>query len=129
MYKILKIVSIKTILLISINCFAEFAPFDLDVTAGDESKKNSVPKKHDYEPVYGAPQVGSFFMIRFFQKVISPQSGPSCKFSPTCSAYGRQAVQKHRAFWGALLSGERILRCNPFTHAGEDKIPQKLFGQ
>lgn len=129
MYKIIKNALKIIILLISVNCFAEFAPVNSNVMVGDEALKSITHKKRSYEPVYGAPQTGAFFMIRFFQKILSPQSGPSCKFSPTCSAYGRQAVQKHGAFWGSLLSGERILRCNPFTHAGEDKIPQKLFGQ
>lgn len=130
MHKIFKLIFIKIILLVSVNCFAEFAPVSADVTAGDESIKNSMLRKHDHESVYGASQTGSFFMIRFFQKFISPQSGPSCKFSPTCSSYGRQSVQKHGAWWGSLLAGERIIRCNPFNHqSGEDKVPERLFGK
>ena len=126
MCKIFKII----ILFISVNCFANFTPIDAEVTVGDESIKNTIAVKRNYEPVYGAGQTGSFFMIRFYQRIISPQSMPSCPFSPTCSAYGRQAVQKHGGFWGAFLSGERILRCNPFNHSfGEDQVPQKLFGK
>ncbi|MBN2041904.1 MAG: membrane protein insertion efficiency factor YidD [Spirochaetes bacterium] len=66
-------------------------------------------------------------MIRAFQKFISPQDGPNCRFHPTCSRYGKVAVLRYGAFIGALLAGDRIIRCNPFTPPGEDPVPDTLF--
>jgi hypothetical protein len=77
--------------------------------------------------VYNGPQGGAFFLIRFFQIVISPQDGPNCRHIPTCSAYGKDAVLKHGAFWGAILAGDRLLRCNPFYPPSKDPVPEKLI--
>jgi hypothetical protein len=77
--------------------------------------------------VYNGPQGGAFFLIRFFQIVISPQDGPNCRHIPTCSAYGKTAVLKHGAFWGAILAGDRLLRCNPFYPPSKDPVPEKLI--
>ena len=54
------------------------------------------------------------WMIRFYQREISPAPPPSCRFIPTCSAYALEAVEKYGALKGGLLAVRRILRCNPF---------------
>lgn len=62
--------------------------------------------------------------IRFYQKYLSPlKSAPCCKFSPTCSAYAIEAIEKHGAIKGTLLAIWRILRCNPFSKGGYDPVP------
>ena len=62
--------------------------------------------------------------IRFYQKYLSPlKSAPCCKFSPTCSAYAIEAIEKHGAMKGTLLAIWRILRCNPFSKGGYDPVP------
>jgi uncharacterized protein len=76
--------------------------------------------------VYGGPQAGAFFLIRLFQIAISPQDGPNCRFNPTCSSYGRQAVEMYGAFIGAMLAGDRLIRCNPFNPPGIDTVPERL---
>lgn len=53
-------------------------------------------------------------LIRFYQKCISPYSPPSCRFTPTCSAYAYTAIQKYGALKGGYLALRRLLRCNPF---------------
>ena len=53
-------------------------------------------------------------MIRFYQKYISPNTPPSCRFMPTCSAYAVQAITKYGALKGGWLTFKRLLRCNPF---------------
>ena len=53
-------------------------------------------------------------LIRFYRKVISPHTPPSCRFHPTCSAYALEAIQKHGALKGGWLTLRRLLRCNPF---------------
>lgn len=63
------------------------------------------------------------FMIRFYQKYISPMKRTKCPYIPTCSQYGLEAVQKYGALRGGLLALWRILRCNPFSHGGYDPVP------
>lgn len=53
-------------------------------------------------------------MIRFYQRNISPYRPACCRFSPTCSAYALEAIQKYGALKGGFLAFKRILRCNPF---------------
>ena len=61
--------------------------------------------------------------IRFYQLYISPLSGPSCRFTPTCSEYARQALLKHGPVKGLWLAVWRILRCNPWGGSGYDPVP------
>jgi len=49
--------------------------------------------------------------IRFFQNYISPIDGARCQFSPTCSAYGHQAIHRHGPWLGVLITADRLLRC------------------
>ena len=53
-------------------------------------------------------------LIRFYRKCISPYTPPSCRFTPTCSAYAYTAIQKYGALKGGYLALRRLLRCNPF---------------
>ncbi len=61
--------------------------------------------------------------IRFYQIAISPLLGPSCRFTPTCSEYARQALIKHGPIKGLYLAIWRILRCNPWGGSGYDPVP------
>ncbi|MFC3418466.1 membrane protein insertion efficiency factor YidD [Salinicoccus hispanicus] len=63
------------------------------------------------------------WMMRFYQKAISPMFPPSCRFYPTCSNYGMEAVQEHGAFKGSYLAIKRILKCHPFHPGGFDPVP------
>ena len=63
-------------------------------------------------------------LIKFYRKYISGmKSTPTCKYIPTCSEYGLQAIEKYGAFKGGLLTVWRILRCNPFSKGGYDPVP------
>lgn len=62
------------------------------------------------------------FLIKIYQRIISPFFPPSCRFVPTCSEYSYQAVQKYGALKGTILSVWRILRCNPFNKGGYDPL-------
>lgn len=53
-------------------------------------------------------------LIRFYRRCISPLRSPCCRFTPTCSAYALEAVEKYGALKGGYLAFRRILRCNPF---------------
>ncbi|HPI37794.1 MAG TPA: membrane protein insertion efficiency factor YidD [Ignavibacteriaceae bacterium] len=62
------------------------------------------------------------FVIRLYQKFISPLFPPSCRFYPTCSEYSIQAFGKYGVFRGGAKSIWRILRCNPFNKGGLDPL-------
>ena len=66
-------------------------------------------------------------LIRLYQKFISPLKRPSCRFTPTCSAYAIEAFRKRGFFAGFILTVWRILRCNPFCRGGFDPVPERGF--
>lgn len=61
--------------------------------------------------------------ILFYQRCITPFTPPSCRFTPTCSEYARQAIMKFGPIRGTLLATWRILRCNPWGGSGYDPVP------
>ncbi len=70
------------------------------------------------------PKAAILLLIRAYQKTISPALPPdTCRFYPTCSHYGYQAVYKYGALKGSWMAAWRILRCNPFNPGGYDPVP------
>ena len=69
--------------------------------------------------------IGRFLVgfIRLYKRFLSPLLPPSCRFTPSCSRYTVEAIQKHGALRGTLLGAWRILRCNPFGKGGYDPVP------
>jgi len=71
-------------------------------------------------------------IIKVYQKTISPDHGifsglfpyGVCKYSPTCSCYGYEAIERHGVWKGSLLAGWRVLRCNPWAKGGKDLVPK-----
>ena len=66
------------------------------------------------------------FLVRIYQKYISPIKPPSCRFYPTCSSYSIDAFKKHGFIKGFYLTLNRILRCNPFNKGGIDYVPEEF---
>ena len=62
-------------------------------------------------------------LIRFYRAAISPTHAPCCRFTPTCSQYALEAVEKYGAVKGGCLALRRILRCNPLCKGGYDPVP------
>jgi len=62
-------------------------------------------------------------IIRMYQKVLSPLLGAQCRYTPTCSQYAVEALQKHGALKGSWLAFKRIVSCNPFGGHGYDPVP------
>jgi len=61
--------------------------------------------------------------IRFYQYAISPYLPPSCRYSPSCSVYGIEALKKYGPFKGGWLTIKRIASCNPWGGSGYDPVP------
>ena len=61
--------------------------------------------------------------IRFYQYAISPMIPPRCRYTPTCSQYAVESIQKYGASKGGWLAIKRIVRCNPFGGSGYDPVP------
>lgn len=62
-------------------------------------------------------------LIKVYQKYLSPLKRTCCPYTPTCSRYGLEAIEKYGALKGGLLAVWRILRCNPFSKGGYDPVP------
>lgn len=64
-------------------------------------------------------------LIRFYQAAISPYTPASCRFTPTCSHYAIEALDKHGLFTGGWLALKRISKCHPWGSSGYDPVPEK----
>ena len=62
-------------------------------------------------------------LVRFNQYAISPKLPPRCRYTPTCSQYAVEALQKHGALKGGWLAAKRIGRCHPWGGSGHDPVP------
>ncbi|RMF18201.1 MAG: membrane protein insertion efficiency factor YidD [Gammaproteobacteria bacterium] len=62
-------------------------------------------------------------LIRLYQLTLSPFIGRQCRFWPTCSEYGMDAIRVHGALKGSVLTVRRLLRCHPWSEGGEDPVP------
>jgi putative membrane protein insertion efficiency factor len=62
-------------------------------------------------------------LIRFYRGYISPMFPPVCRFTPTCSQYAMEAIQKYGAWRGGWLALKRICRCHPLGGSGYDPVP------
>ena len=65
--------------------------------------------------------------IRLYRKTLSPFLGQQCRFEPTCSHYGEEAIAKHGALRGTILTVWRILRCGPWSKGGYDPVPETFL--
>ncbi len=62
-------------------------------------------------------------LVWLYKRVISPWTPASCRFTPTCSTYAIEALQKHGPLKGSYLALRRILRCHPWGGSGYDPVP------
>ncbi|MGD0664689.1 MAG: membrane protein insertion efficiency factor YidD [Rhabdochlamydiaceae bacterium] len=64
-------------------------------------------------------------VIKLYQWTIGPVIGETCRFYPSCSHYGVEALKKHGALKGSWLTIKRICRCHPWNPGGIDPVPEK----
>ncbi|MBM5572143.1 MULTISPECIES: membrane protein insertion efficiency factor YidD [Deefgea] len=62
-------------------------------------------------------------LLKLYQLMISPLLGPRCRFTPTCSQYGIEAVSRYGPFKGSWLTTKRLCRCHPWGGCGHDPVP------
>lgn len=62
-------------------------------------------------------------LIKLYQVTLSPYIGRACRYTPTCSNYGIEAIQKYGPFKGFWLTLKRVLSCNPWGGSGYDPVP------
>lgn len=65
----------------------------------------------------------ALFLIKAYQLTISRVLPAACRFEPTCSHYGYEAIYRHGLWKGGLLAVKRIARCQPFSPGGYDPVP------
>ena len=63
-------------------------------------------------------------LIRVYQRFISPLLPPACRFEPSCSRYGYEAISRYGILQGGWLTVKRISRCHPFNPGGYDPVPE-----
>ena len=69
------------------------------------------------------PKRLALLLIWLYQNTISRVTPPSCRFQPTCSHYGYEAIEKYGLLKGGWLAIKRISRCHPFNPGGYDPVP------
>ncbi|HAQ50894.1 MAG TPA: membrane protein insertion efficiency factor YidD [Gammaproteobacteria bacterium] len=67
---------------------------------------------------------GLIGLVKLYQYIISPLLGPRCRFSPTCSQYMIDAIQRFGVIRGLILGLRRLLRCHPWHIGGHDPVPE-----
>ncbi|HEY8732658.1 MAG TPA: membrane protein insertion efficiency factor YidD [Candidatus Limnocylindria bacterium] len=64
-------------------------------------------------------------ILRFYKAKISPALPPACRYTPTCSEYAIEAVERYGPMRGSAMAVRRVLSCNPFARGGYDPVPQR----
>jgi uncharacterized protein len=65
-------------------------------------------------------------LVKAYRLLLSPWLGSSCRFTPTCSAYSLEALERHGAAGGTYLTLARVVRCHPWCEGGHDPVPAQL---
>jgi uncharacterized protein len=97
----------------------------MDKETSQDTESQIEPQLRDLPKTFwNLPRIPLLALIRAYQKVISPTLPEgTCRFYPSCSHYGYQAIYKYGAIKGSWMAAWRILRCNPFNHGGFDPVP------
>ena len=68
-------------------------------------------------------------ILKLYKTFVSPFLPPSCRFTPTCSEYAMQAVERYGFLRGSWMAFKRLLRCQPFCEGGHDPVPDQMKGE
>lgn len=64
-------------------------------------------------------------LLRAYKTSVSPLLPPACRYTPTCSEYAIEAIERHGVTAGSVLAARRVLSCHPFARGGYDPVPQR----
>jgi putative membrane protein insertion efficiency factor len=67
----------------------------------------------------------ALWLLRWYKRAVSPLMPPACRYTPTCSEYAMEAIERHGLGRGSLLAVRRVLSCHPFARGGYDPVPQQ----
>ena len=97
----------------------------MTIVVEDKQVETREPKLMDLPfTLWNIPKFILLGLIRLYQIIVSPALPPdTCKFYPTCSHYGYQAIYKYGVFKGTAMAIWRVLRCNPYNSGGFDPVP------
>ena len=99
------------------------SPKNIHLTDGDHPEHRSPSLRELPFTFRNLPRFPLLALIRLYQKTISPTLPENtCRYYPTCSHYGYQAIYKYGVFKGGWMAFTRILRCNPFSEGGFDPV-------
>lgn len=85
--------------------------------------ERAAPVRRGLLLVVRTPRLVLIGLVRAYQLLVSPLLGPTCRFYPSCSAYGLEAVTEHGAARGTYLAVRRLGRCHPWNAGGVDLVP------
>lgn len=63
-------------------------------------------------------------LLRFYKTRVSPGLPSACRYTPTCSEYAMEAIERHGVLRGSWLATRRLVSCNPFSRGGYDPVPE-----
>lgn len=63
------------------------------------------------------------WLLRWYKRAVSPLMPPACRYTPTCSEYAVEAIERHGLGRGSFLAARRVLSCHPFARGGHDPVP------
>ena len=66
--------------------------------------------------------------LRFYKAALSPLLPPACRYTPTCSEYAMEAIDRHGVLKGCWLATRRVLSCHPWSRGGYDPVPERRAG-
>lgn len=87
------------------------------------TERPAVVAKRLFGTARGLPRTVGIGLIRGYQRFVSPAFPPRCRFSPSCSQFTLEAVERYGLLRGSWLGFKRILRCHPFHPGGYDPVP------
>lgn len=113
--------------------FSQISIIDLFCKSNDFGPFNTILVKKAIKPnnkIENTPSTLSWGFnrfVRFYQLFISPQEGPKCRYSPTCSQYAYISINNYGPLLGTIMFADRFMRCNPFGSFGIDPPKENYF--